>query len=109
VKMALEFIEENYRQPDCWCRAARCVRMHRSSLSRKIRKELVEHDIYLTPHEYTNGLRVREARKLLLSDPLLLEKEIAVKVGMNPTGFRRVFREFTGRSPISFRGLYSEE
>ena len=53
--------------------------------------------------EYLNNVRIKEAKKLLLSSALSIN-EIAASVGFNSnTHFGRVFKQITGCSPSAFK------
>ena len=53
--------------------------------------------------EYLNNIRIKEAKKLLITTNLSID-EIAFKVGYNSnTHFGRVFKKMNGISPLSFR------
>lgn len=53
--------------------------------------------------EYLNNIRIKEAKKLLITTTLSID-EIAFKVGYNSnTHFGRVFKKLTGISPLNFR------
>lgn len=80
--------------------------------------DLVAREFYISPEhlsrafkkvtgftfiEYLNNLRINEARKLL-EQPMLSISDIATKVGyQNNTHFGRVFKSFTGSSPMAYR------
>lgn len=108
VRTALRFIEENFDSGIHLSDAARHVRMHPDSLSRRVRHELEEHDLYLTIPDYINLLKAVRARELLTSQPLLLWKEIADVVGTNPRQLERIFRMHFGSTPTQFREDRSE-
>ena len=56
-----------------------------------------------SPSKYLTGLRIGQAKKLLL-DTNLTVREIAVRVGYpDPVHFSRIFRNTAGMSPAQFR------
>lgn len=59
-----------------------------------------------TVHKYLIGIRIDEAKKLLLNTPLSLS-EIAERTGFNSnTHFSNYFKQFVGISPLAFRKQY---
>lgn len=56
--------------------------------------------------EYVLGLRMEEAKKLLLKKPLLKINEVAEKVGYsNASSFTRIFKKIMGVSPGEYRAI----
>lgn len=103
VRIALRFLEEHFIEGAGLKDAVFGVKMHRASLSRKIHKELQEQSIYLTIPEYVNSLRIRKAKGLFESEPMLECKEVASMVGTGGRNLRRIFKSFTGKTPTEYR------
>jgi CheY-like chemotaxis protein len=58
----------------------------------------------LSTTEFVNTIRIREAQKLLMSNPGLTMSEVAYQVGFNdPNYFSRTFRKILNVSPTDFR------
>lgn len=54
--------------------------------------------------EYLNSLRIEEAKRLLGANSRLLSQEVAEQVGyLNKYYFCRVFKQYTGLSPLEFQ------
>ena len=58
-----------------------------------------------SPAEYLTALRLRKAKDLMRSQPALLIREVAERVGFkNPYHFSRVFKKIEGQWPTEFKG-----
>ncbi|HHW48321.1 MAG TPA: response regulator [Clostridiaceae bacterium] len=58
----------------------------------------------ISPIDYLTNIRIREAKKLLLSSPTILLKDVAQLVGYDdPYNFSKVFKRITGISPSEYR------
>jgi two-component system response regulator YesN len=109
VKTALKFVEENFSQEVRLEDAAARVRMHPVSLSRRVRKELRQHEVYISLPEYKDALRARMAKQLIKSNPFLECKEVAHMVGTSPRNLEKIFKRYVGVTPAEFRQMQSLE
>ena len=58
-----------------------------------------------TPSRYLINLRMNHAQRLLLHEPGLSIKQIGEICGYHDQGyFSRIFKKYTGKSPLEFRG-----
>ena len=58
-----------------------------------------------TPSRYLINLRMSHAQRLLLHEPGLSIKQIGEMCGYHDQGyFSRIFKKYTGKSPLEFRG-----
>jgi LacI family transcriptional regulator len=96
VARALRYIAEHYPDPMLTvCEVASAVGMSRRNLERSFRCETGS-----TINEHIVGIRMREASRLLKSQPRAKSSEIAALVGITETGtFFRTFRRYFGMSP----------
>ncbi len=94
-----QMVMKNYHDPE-WDvnRAAAELRMHRSTLCRKLKEECG-----LSPGEYLHSCRVQEALSLLKGTDLRIG-EIAARIGLpDQNYFAKVIRRATGMTPQEFR------
>ena len=57
----------------------------------------------ITPNKALNGIRIENAKKLLITSDLSISK-ISFYVGFaTPSYFNRIFKEYTGETPKEFR------
>jgi YesN/AraC family two-component response regulator len=109
VKSAFQYIEENFDQwsPDgreiTIQHVAAHVKVRVSFLQKEIQRELDQHNIQITSREYLEGLRVKKAKEILKSNPHLLSKEIAVRVGTGDRIFRKIFKKFENKTHSEYR------
>lgn len=95
-----QYVNENYRQPDLSLSLlARQFHVSESYLTRVIKKECGKNYT-----EYLNYLRLEKAKELLRQNSSLQSQEAAAQVGyMNKHYFCRIFKQYTGDSPIEFQ------
>ena len=63
----------------------------------------------ITPNKAINSIRIENAKKMLITSDLSINK-IADLVGFNtPSYFNKVFREYTGMTPASYRKQYEKK
>ena len=98
VEAALRYVEEHYREPlHAGDLAAVC------GLSETHFRRLFQKNMQMTPMEYVNKVRIREACRLMLETNASLE-EIAVKTGfVSMSTFNRNFGRFLSISPHAWR------
>ncbi len=100
IQQAVRFIDDNYRTDIRLGSAAREAGMSPSHFSRVFKKE-----IGLSYQEYVNKCRITQAKHLLRTNPQSIA-EIAASVGFSdPTGFGRIFKKLTGKTPSAYRIL----
>lgn len=64
---------------------------------------LFKKEMGISPSKYIVNVRIEAAKRLLLTRPDLLQKDVAQKVGFtDPLYFSRVFRDIVGLSPSKF-------
>lgn len=64
---------------------------------------LFKKEIGMTPSKYIASVRIEAAKRLLRTQPGMLQKDVAQRVGFSdPLYFSRVFRDFIGMSPSRF-------
>lgn len=64
---------------------------------------LFKREMGISPSKYIINVRIEAAKRLLLTRPDLLQKDVAQKVGFtDPLYFSRVFRDIVGVSPSKF-------
>ncbi|HOT90624.1 MAG TPA: ATP-binding protein [Anaerolineae bacterium] len=98
VKRILAYFHQNYDRPISRREVAEAVGVSENYLTRIFGRELG-----LSPWDYLNRYRVKQARELLLrtNDSIAV---VALKVGFeDPAYFSRVFRKQVGVSPSLFR------
>lgn len=98
VKKALLYLNQHYQENILRWKLAEYVHISEDYLSRIFKKE-----IGMSPWEYLIRLRISMAKKLLTHKTATIS-EIAEMVGFSDQAyFCRVFKKYTGRSPLSFR------
>jgi AraC-like DNA-binding protein len=103
IQQAVRYITDNYRTDIRLDAAAREAGMSSSHFSRIFRKVMG-----LSYQEYLNNCRITKAKSLLRTSPQSVT-EIATFVGFaDPTGFGRIFKKLTGRTPSAYRSLPQE-
>ena len=109
VKMAFLYIEENF---DKWTTDGKQITLEQiashlnvrpSSLNKKIQQELENHDIHVSCNDYLDGLRVKKAKILIRSNPHLLCRQIADKVGTGDRILRKIFRKLENKTHSEYR------
>jgi two-component system, response regulator YesN len=100
IQQAVRFINDNYRTDICLDTVAWEARMSPAHFSRIFKKVMG-----LSYQDYLNSRRITKAKNLLRTSPWNVA-EIAVSLGFaDPTGFGRIFKKLTGRTPSAFRSL----
>lgn len=67
--------------------------------------QLFRHAFQLRPMEYVNRERINRSKKLMLQEPQLKLREVALRAGFDsPSYFSCVFKKIEGISPEQFRG-----
>jgi len=61
----------------------------------------------VSPGQYLKAVRLRQARAFLEGSPLSV-KEVAARVGLNPSRFAREFRQRHGMTPRQYRLLHQD-
>ncbi|HOJ99253.1 MAG TPA: helix-turn-helix domain-containing protein [Termitinemataceae bacterium] len=98
VKRALLYLNQHYQENILRWKLAEYVHISEDYLSRIFKKE-----IGMSPWEYLIRLRISMAKKLLIQKTATIS-EIAEMVGFSDQAyFCRVFKKYTGRSPLSYR------
>ncbi len=98
VKRTVAYLHQNYQEPLSREEIARTIGVSKNYLSHIFRRELG-----LSPWDYLNRYRIRQARELLMGTDQTIT-DVAYKVGFNnPAYFSRVFHQQTGISPSEYR------
>jgi YesN/AraC family two-component response regulator len=98
VKQAVAFLQEHHARALNRQEIAAALGIHQAYLS-----EIFQHELGLTPWEYLNRYRIRQAKGMLLDHSRSIT-EIASSVGFNDPGyFGRMFRRIVGCSPQQYR------
>ena len=98
IQQAVRFINDNYRTDIRLGIAAREAGMSPSHFSRMFKKVMG-----LSYQEYLNNCRITKAKDLLRTSPQSVS-EIAASLGFaDATGFGRIFKKLTGRTPSAYR------
>ena len=103
VRAVLRIMEESYSEPISLTCIADALSIHPVSLRQKISCEFSEQGIYFTPASYLTAIRMRAARHLLRSQPLLECKEVAAAVGLSARQLRRLFEKYMCTTPVRYR------
>lgn len=106
VKKAIHHIRENYFAPEFSLEtiAGECAVTPRSL------RRLFKHYLNMSPVDYMNQVKINRAKKLLLYPDNERINEIAYSVGYNsPQYFCRIFKKYTGHSPLDFRNVHLQE
>ncbi len=101
VRQGTAYMESHFGAPFGRDDLAHVLGVSPSYVSRIFQRELG-----LSPWEYLTRLRVEHARTLLLDEEYLPVGAVALRVGFNdPAYFARIFRRYTGKSPVAYRAL----
>lgn len=104
VLEAQEFIERNYQQKINIEEIAKRVNVSGRNFIRRFKKATAN-----TPLEYVQRVKIEAAKKLIESSTLHIQ-EVMFDVGYNDDqAFRKVFKKFTGLSPLAYRNKYNPE
>lgn len=92
-------VEQIYLMPELTLeRLAAEIGTNRTYISRYL------NDINMSYYQYINSFRIEKAKQLLTNNPNLSIAEISEQCGYRSDAtFRRVFRDFTGMSPMEFK------
>lgn len=103
VKSVAKYISQNYSEPLKLSAVAAKFNVSASHLSRIFKREMS-----VGFNEYVNLLRIDEAKRILLATDRRIA-DVGVSVGYeNNEHFCRVFKQFVGQSPNSYRGMHKE-
>lgn len=92
------YLQENYDKPVDFSALANSLAVSGPYLSKVFHEQTGT-----SPSKYLTGLRMRQAKKLLM-DTRLTVREVAVRVGYpDPFHFSRIFRNAVGISPAQYR------
>lgn len=95
----LAYLEKHYMQDLSLEHLAGLMDLHPHYISRLFKKETGDNFV-----NYLNGLRIREAQKLLIHQQHLTVQAIGQRVGFESNHyFSKVFKKFTGVTPGSYR------
>jgi transcriptional regulator GlxA family with amidase domain len=96
------FIEQNYEADLSLDLLSEYFAISKRTLIRRFKKATSN-----TPHEYIQRVRVEAAKKKLETSNLTVS-QIINKVGYeDPLAFRKIFKKFTGSSPLDYRNKFS--
>ncbi len=102
VKRAVAYLQTNYTRSLSIQEIAQEIGSSKNILEKNFRQELK-----ITPWEYLNRYRIKEAKRLLEITSLSIT-EVASRIGFNdPAYFSRIFRAQTGLSPKEYRNKIS--
>ena len=98
VKRTVAYFQQDYRRPLSRKEVAQVIGLSENYLSQIFRQELG-----ISPWEYLNRYRIKQARELLAHTDESISS-IAMEVGFeDPSYFGRVFHKITGLSPREYR------
>lgn len=98
LKMAIEFMEQNYQKDLSLEDVSSLVQISPFYLSKMFKKEIGENFI-----DYLTGIRIQKAKEFL-ANPVLTIKDICYQVGYrDPNYFARVFKKITGITPTEYQ------
>ena len=98
VKRTVAYFQQDYRRPLSRKEVAQVIGLSENYLSQIFRQELG-----ISPWEYLNRYRIKQARELLAHTDESIAS-IAMEVGFeDPSYFGRVFHKITGLSPREYR------
>jgi len=104
IKVAQQFIETNYDRKISIEELADESGISRRNFIRRFKKATDN-----TPSEYIQRVKVEAAKKRLESTPRSIS-EVMYDVGYNDErAFRKIFRKYTGLSPLVYRRKYNRE
>ena len=99
VSYVSDYIAQNYNSAFTLDNIAENIQFSPMYISRLFKKATSQ-----TPLQYLIALRLREACRLLLSDPDLSVAEIGIRTGYeDPSYFSRIFRKHIGMYPSEYR------
>lgn len=94
----MEYLAQNYHRQITLDNIAQYFNFHPAHIIRCLKKEFG-----ITPNKALNGLRIENAKKMLVTSDLGINK-ISFCMGFStPTYFNRVFKEYTGQTPKEYR------
>lgn len=98
IKRTVAYLQQNFDQPLSLQKIAQEIGISRNYLVRNFHQELG-----ISPWEYLNRYRVKEAKRLLETSDLSIT-EVAAQIGFDdPAYFSRIFRSHSGQSPKEYR------
>ena len=98
VKRAVTYLQQNYARSLSLQKIAQEIGISKNYLVKNFHQELG-----ISPWEYLNRYRIREAKRLLETTNLSIT-EVAAQIGFDdPAYFSRTFRTHTGQSPKQYR------
>lgn len=104
INAAITYINMHFIDNPSLSDAAKAAHYNPSHFSTKFRET-----VGTTYCDYLNGLKVKYAKRLLLSTELKVS-DVAFKSGFSSQShFLRVFRSYTGASPLKFKTKYREK
>ncbi len=94
----MEYLAQNYHRQITLEDIAQYFNFHPAHIIRCLKKEFG-----ITPNKALNGIRIENAKKMLVTSDLSINK-ISFCMGFStPTYFNRVFKEYTGQTPKEYR------
>ena len=100
IQQAVRYINDNYRSDIRLDTVAGKAGMSQSHFSRTFKKVMG-----LSYQGYLNDCRITKAKDLLRTSPRSVS-EIAISLGFSdPTGFGRIFKKLTGKTPSAYRNM----
>ena len=107
IAQAIRFINRQYDRPLAISHLAKSVNMSISAFHKHFKRVTA-----MSPLQYQKTVRLQEARRLMLTEPLLAS-DVAFRVGYeSPSQFSREYARMYGRPPMrdvqEFRGLTKE-
>jgi len=104
AEKAINYLKANYMEPDVCKRMKDYVNFHPNYII-KCMKAVYK----LTPHQYTNEYRIKQAQKYLISTEMPVS-EISKRIGFNTTSlFIKIFSKKIGITPLQFRKFNSSK
>lgn len=97
----MEYLAQNYHMQITLESIAQYFNFHPAHIIRCLKQEFG-----ITPNKALNGIRIENAKKMLITSNLGINK-ISFYVGFStPTYFNRVFKEHTGQTPKEYRASH---
>jgi AraC-like DNA-binding protein len=104
AEKAIHYLKANYMDPNVCKRMKEYVNFHPNYVI-KCMKEVYK----LTPHQYINEHRIKQAQKYLISTEMSIS-EISKRIGFNTTSlFIKIFSSKIGLTPLQFRKFNSSK